>query len=225
MKRVLFTGATGLVGARAVSDLLAANYAVVAVSRNAARLNRLRSLADSERLALIPCDLVDPIEVSKLADHIGGVDVLIHLGNDSPADPSDHKACTGQVVASTNLICAVGSRIDYAIVGSCTSVYGDGAEVVPEDHPTYPSTYYGASQLAGEQLWNLFSVHTGKSVACLRFNAPALQAVRSAQTRDPLKPGNEAIIAEASRVILTMLSAPTSVTINVHPKLHDASHG
>jgi UDP-glucose 4-epimerase len=217
-RQVLITGAAGLVGKRVVSDLAAADYNVTAVIRDAEQRSRLKSPADPRGIVWIACDLADAAEVSRLAGRMGAVDVLVHLAGGPPANSTDHGACTSQVLASTNLICAFGSRIDHAIIGSCTSVYGHSAQAsVPEDHPpTYPTTYHGSGQLAGEQLWHLFSIHTGKPVACLRFDLNALQAARSADGFETLRPGG--IVEEASRAVLSTLSNRKNGILNVYPK-------
>ncbi|MEB3981295.1 NAD(P)H-binding protein [Mycobacterium sp. 663a-19] len=74
--RVLVTGATGYVGSRLVTALLADRHQVVAASRNPARLNRFGWFDD---VAAVRMDACDPASARAALDAAGRVDVIYYL--------------------------------------------------------------------------------------------------------------------------------------------------
>jgi nucleoside-diphosphate-sugar epimerase len=215
MTHILVTGATGQLGRRVVSDLIASNYDVTAVSSNAGRLSKIHPLSDKAKLNLLACNLVDADAVSRSASAVNHINVIVHLASGLPADPYDHATCTEQVIMSINLIGNFGNQIDYAIIGSCTSVYGGPTVTnVDEDHPTYPNTYHGSSQLASEKFWNIFSVNSGKPVTCLRFAPLVARNVDHASTLT-----GKLTLADASRALLSALRTRKTGVFNIYPEI------
>jgi uncharacterized protein YbjT (DUF2867 family) len=74
--RILVTGATGYVGSRLVTALLADQHQVVAASRNPERLNRFGWFDDVAAVAL---DASDPVSAQAALDAAGPVDVIYYL--------------------------------------------------------------------------------------------------------------------------------------------------
>jgi uncharacterized protein YbjT (DUF2867 family) len=74
--RILVTGATGYVGSRLVTALLADQHQVVAASRNPERLNRFGWFAD---VAAVTLDASDPVSTQAALDAAGPVDVIYYL--------------------------------------------------------------------------------------------------------------------------------------------------
>ena len=74
--RILVTGATGYVGSRLVTALLANQHQVVAASRNPKRLKRFGWFADVAAVAL---DASDPVSAQAALDAAGPVDVIYYL--------------------------------------------------------------------------------------------------------------------------------------------------
>ena len=72
----LVTGATGYVGSRLVTALLADQHQVVAASRNPERLNRFGWFDDVAAVAL---DASDPVSAQAALDAAGPVDVIYYL--------------------------------------------------------------------------------------------------------------------------------------------------
>jgi nucleoside-diphosphate-sugar epimerase len=217
MKCVLVTGGTGWLGKRVIQDLITTDYRVVVVSRNAERLQSLQSLGDVDRLRLIPCDLADVDQTSRLTELVNDINVLVHLAGRRPIDPNDHSACTRQVIMSLNLIQDIGPRIDQAVLGSCVSVYGvDAGMRVAANHLTYPRTYHGTSQLACEKFWKLFSISSGKPVACLRFDdfrgtganleSHTYSGTETGGSSSGRESEEEVFLAEASRRVLQIVN-------------------
>lgn len=74
--RILVTGATGYVGSRLVTELLANGHQVVAATRNPERLKRLGWFEDVARVTL---DASDPVSAQAGMDAAGPVDVVYYL--------------------------------------------------------------------------------------------------------------------------------------------------
>lgn len=231
MKRILVTGAAGRLGKRVVQDLIATDYKVIAVFEDPEGLQSLQPLGDGDRLRLISCDLSDADRTSRLAQLVNDINVLVHLAGIRPTDPKDHATCTRQVIISLNLIESIGPRIDHAVLGSSVSVYdvNEGTQVA-ENHPTYPRSYHGASQLACEKFWNLFSISSGKPVACLRFdefsraggNADGHIHFKAETSRDSSNGGEseeDAFLGEASRTLLQTVKGGGNEIVNIYRRV------
>jgi uncharacterized protein YbjT (DUF2867 family) len=74
--RILVTGATGYVGSRLVTELLAEGQQVMAASRNPARLQRLGWLDD---VTAVKLDASDPASAHKAFADAGQIDVVYYL--------------------------------------------------------------------------------------------------------------------------------------------------
>jgi uncharacterized protein YbjT (DUF2867 family) len=74
--RILVTGATGYVGSRLVTELLANQHQVVAASRNPERLRRFGWFDD---VATVTLDASDPASAQAAMDAAGPVDVIYYL--------------------------------------------------------------------------------------------------------------------------------------------------
>lgn len=232
MKHILVTGANGQLGRKVVSDLITTNHNVTATSLRLRQLRKLQSLGGKEELDLIACNLVDTKEVSRLADKIHSIHVIIHLASGPPLDPLDHTSCTNQVIMSLNLIGVFGNQLEHAIIGSCTSVYGEDKEnLFSESHNTYPTSYHGSSQLAVEKFWNLYAKNNSKTVTCLRFSRFKSTSSDNYSEIKPNKDKNivnetsqqEQIktdtISEYSQSIMTYLKTKRAGVYNIYPNI------
>jgi uncharacterized protein YbjT (DUF2867 family) len=74
--RILVTGATGYVGSRLVTALLAEGHQVVAATRNPARLKRF---GWSDDVAPVRLDAADPVSARAAMDAAGPIDVVYYL--------------------------------------------------------------------------------------------------------------------------------------------------
>ncbi|HET9051683.1 MAG TPA: SDR family NAD(P)-dependent oxidoreductase, partial [Candidatus Dormibacteraeota bacterium] len=173
-RRVLVTGGAGFIGST-LCHTLARSGADVTVYDNLATgsLDNLRDGAEVPPPRFLHGDVRDR---ERLARVLGGVDVVYHLAClgvrhsiHSPHENLDVNA-RGTLTVLTQALEARPARVVHV---SSSEVYGT-ARTVPmsEDHPTDPSTVYGAGKLAGECCARALHRCDGLDVVVLRpFNA------------------------------------------------------
>jgi len=152
MTAVLVTGAAGLVGNVVRRKLEQQGRAVVAVDRTD---------RSAEGQPIIPCDVTDIHRLhAVVADH--DIDAIIHCGAYSgPMVARDNPYSMVQVniVGTANMLeLARVHKMRRMVFCSSTSAYGNTPEgLVPEDVALYPTSVYGGSKAASEQLvWTYF---------------------------------------------------------------------
>ena len=156
------TGATGFIGSRLVPLLIANGHDVVAVGRDAARLERF---AGAEAVV---GDLTDP----RVGDAFPRrVDAIVHLAQANAPRPTEAQLFGVNTDGTANLL-------DYAhsadassfVFASSGSVYGGANTPLRETDPPRPNDSYARSKLAAE---DLVRKHGGSMRACiLRLFAP-----------------------------------------------------
>jgi UDP-glucuronate 4-epimerase len=160
-KAVLVTGAAGLVGNVVRQKLEKRGRTVVAIDRTD------RS-ADGQ--PIITCDVTDIHRLhAVVADH--DIDAIIHCGAYSgPMVARDNPYSMVQVniVGTANMLeLARVHKMRRMVFCSSTSAYGNTPEgPVPEDVALYPTSVYGGSKAASEQLvWTYFRQFGVEAVA------------------------------------------------------------
>lgn len=165
LRTILVTGAAGLIG-NAVRDQLEARGAeVIAIDQVA---------ATSEGRELIQCDLTDIHRLHAVV-HRREVSGIIHCGAYSgPMVARDNPYAIVQVnvLGTANVLELARIRgIPRFVFCSSTSAYGDTPKgPVSEDVPLAPTSVYGASKVAGEQLVSSYSNQHGTDGVSLRLS-------------------------------------------------------
>jgi len=172
-ERVLVTGGAGFIGSELVRQLLAEGHKVVVVDNLVN--GRKENLADvlGERCELRVVDLRKKDDLGPL---LVGVQTVFHLAclgvRHSIHDPrSNHEV---NASATLELLSAAReAKIRRFVHVSSSEVYGTAQRIpMNEDHPTFPTTVYGASKLAGECYARAFhATHGFPSVVLRPFNA------------------------------------------------------
>jgi UDP-glucose 4-epimerase len=168
--RVLITGATGVIGAEVVRQLLERGDMVVASGRNLT-LGPLALLGgELERHA---ADIRDSARMKSLIDG-AHAEVVIHLAASLPAtaeaDPVG--AAELNILATVGLFeLAASAGVERFIYASSKSAYGplpQGA-VVDEQYLARPTSCYGATKLAAEIAIGAQALRGGPEACALRF--------------------------------------------------------
>ena len=151
IRKALVTGGAGFIGSELVRQLHAAGADVVVIDdlSTGRRVNLAR--VDGARVRLIVADILDE---RRLTEAMRGVDVVFHLAcrgvRHSLHSPAESHAvnATG---ALTVLEAARRTNVSRLVYVSSSEVYGTARWApMTEDHPTFPTTVYGAAKLAGE---------------------------------------------------------------------------
>jgi len=147
---VLVTGATGALGPQVVAALVAAGYAVRVLARQAPPPGHLPGGVDVQ--------LGDITDASAVAAAIAGCQVVVHMAallhivDPAPALRAEYERIN--VGGTANIVAAaISAGVERLLFFSTIAVYGaSGGHILDENTPPQPTTLYGQSKLAAEQL-------------------------------------------------------------------------
>lgn len=163
-KKILVTGGTGWLGGAVVRALLARGYTVVAA--DVVIHPAFAKLSETEaNLKIASVDLANaPQTIDLLRNETP--DAVVHCAaivavGPCAADPA--KAYRVNVEGTVNLFEAVrAAGVKRVVNVSTEETYGDfQSDVVDEDHPQNPTSIYGATKLASEQVGRVYSRNYG----------------------------------------------------------------
>jgi UDP-glucuronate 4-epimerase len=177
MKAVLVTGGAGFIGSHLVDRLLAEGREVVGIDAFTgyySRRRKERNLESASRkggFRLVEGDLLD-FDLDVL---VRGVDGIVHLAG----EPGVRRSWGGALrrylernVLSTERLLEAAWRngVPRFVYASSSSVYGsDPGHPVDEDYPRRPTSPYGLSKLAAEELIQLYRRERGVPGTILRY--------------------------------------------------------
>jgi UDP-glucose 4-epimerase len=150
-RHVLVTGGAGFIGSELVRQLAEQNAEVVVVDNlvNGRRENLEGVLSD--RVQLVVADIRDDEQMARLLREVQVVFHLACLGvRHSFHSPRENHEVNATATLQL-LALARAAHVSRFVNVSSSEVYGTASQVpMTEDHPTFPTTVYGASKLAGE---------------------------------------------------------------------------
>ena len=158
-QRAVVTGVAGFIGSHLAAALIRAGATVIGIDRRSPRddqvaASNLAALVDEPKLTYVVADL----RTASLDHHFRDVDVAYHLAAIPGVRPSwgarfeDYTSCN--ILATQRVMhAATRLRVPRVVVASSSSVYGttDGSPSTESDPPR-PSSPYGVTKLAAEQL-------------------------------------------------------------------------
>lgn len=172
--RCLVTGAAGFIGSHLCERLLADGHAVTGIDcftsyyPRSVKDRNLASFRDAKHFSLTECDLAaDALTAVRDAEWIFHLAAMPGLAR-SWTHFDDYQRCN--VTATHRLLEAVkgSGHLQKLIYASTSSVYGKYASG-DESLPTRPSSPYGVTKLAGEQLCRIFAEEFGVPAVMLRY--------------------------------------------------------
>lgn len=177
MSRILVTGVAGFIGSHLVDRLLEAGHEVWGVDcftdyypRDAKQRNLSWALS-RERFRFVEGDLLR-LDLDGL---VGGVDGVVHLAGEPGVRSSwgeRFSVYTERNIQTTQRLLEAASRngLERFVYASSSSVYGpDYGKPVAEDTPCRPSSPYGLSKLAAEELVRLYGREHNVPATILRY--------------------------------------------------------
>lgn len=158
-QRAVVTGVAGFIGSHLAAALIRAGATVIGIDRRSPRCDEaaatnLAALVDAPTFTCVVADL----RTAPLDQHVRGADVVYHLAAIPGVRPSwgarfeDYTSCN---ILATQRVMHTATRLGVprVVVASSSSVYGstDGSPSRESDPPR-PSSPYGVTKLAAEQL-------------------------------------------------------------------------
>jgi UDP-glucose 4-epimerase len=170
--RILVIGGAGFVGSHIVDQLLEEPVREVVVLDNFVRGTgeNLSSAAGDPRVLIVDGSILDTELLRQL---MRGTDYVFHLAAlwlyECVHEP--RSAVDVNIVGTFNVIeAAQAAGVKKVVNSSSASVYGDALETpMTEDHPFNNRTTYGATKIAGEQLFRAFNEQHGLDYVGLRY--------------------------------------------------------
>jgi UDP-glucose 4-epimerase len=169
--KVVVTGGTGFIGSHLVERLVREGMDVKVLIRSKSRAENLKEVLSN--IEMIKCDFQDIPEIKKSLDD---AEYLFHLAARVPF--SKHELYTGASsildIADTANIAkiAVAKEIERIVYMSGIVVYGIPQYIpISEEHPTNPTTFYGASKLSGENYLKIYAKEKSLPTVILRASS------------------------------------------------------
>jgi UDP-glucose 4-epimerase len=171
-KRVLALGGAGFIGSHVVEELLREPVAEIVVLDNFVRGSRanVAAAAKDPRVRLVEGSVMDRALLREL---MRDADQVFHFAAlwlfECVEHPRD--AVDVNIGGTFNVIeAAQEAGVEKVVYSSSASVYGDALTLpMAEDHPFNNRTLYGATKIAGEQMFRAFNEQHGLAYVGLRY--------------------------------------------------------
>lgn len=181
-RRVIVTGGAGFIGSHVVDELVARGNQVVVIDdlSTGSLANLDRHLVGDATNGIGPGPTVEFVEAdirdaAAMASLLSRADLVIHMAVACVRTSLNQPEFVHEVNATGTLNVALAAQrnhIGRLVYISSSEAYGTARSVpMSEDHPTEPTTVYGASKLAGEAYVKAMARTYGMDVTVIRpFN-------------------------------------------------------
>jgi UDP-glucose 4-epimerase len=165
MTKVLLTGATGQVGRFLVRKFIKEKVDFIGLD--------ITKKTEFKNLDIITPEITNKKEFERYKKQLEGIDVLVHLASkidvESEVIKSGNTSIDLNLKGTLNLLEYL-PNLKHVCYTSTYMVYGTPDYIpVTENHPTNPTTVYGASKLSTEKFLQIFSSQTNVTVTILRM--------------------------------------------------------
>lgn len=159
-KRVIVTGATGVLGAALVNELTANQIETIVIGHKNSVRNK--SICHNEHVKLLECDLDEIDKLPELLEKQDGFDVFYHLGWAGTKD-RDNVYEQNKNISYTLMALQMAKELDCErfIGAGSQAEYGRWQGVISPDTPTYPEVAYGMAKLCAGQMSRLLASQIG----------------------------------------------------------------
>ncbi|MFQ5578126.1 MAG: NAD-dependent epimerase/dehydratase family protein [Anaerolineae bacterium] len=178
MTTVLVTGATGFLGSYIVDSYVRRGIPVRAMARRTSNLTWLQPHLDAGQATLVYATMTDAASLRRAAQ---GVTHIVHVASViGPNIPLEVYRRVNVEGTRTLLEAAVAEGVERFTLISSVSTYGDGITpggIVTEETPQRPSTPYGQSKLAQQEL--VFEAHRRHGLPVVSLEPPVIYGPRA----------------------------------------------
>ena len=165
---ILVTGGAGYIGSAATKQLLEREHKVIVIDN---LTKGLKKLVD-KKTKFYEADLMDKIGLEKILKE-NQIDAVMHFaGYKAVGESMTNPAKYSQNITGTiNLLDTMTKlKIPKIIYSSSAAVYGESeTEIITEEAPTNPTSYYGFTKLVCEDLIKWYSKIHGIDYVILRY--------------------------------------------------------
>ncbi|MFL5844598.1 MAG: NAD-dependent epimerase/dehydratase family protein [Solirubrobacteraceae bacterium] len=167
MKKVLMTGASGMIGV-SLRDLLRDRYALRLQERPGGK--SIGPAREGEEI--VQADVVD---LAAMRAAVRGVDAVVHLAASASGGTPWEGVLQNNIVGMHTALQAMRQegvrRMVFASTNHVTGYYERELRPCYPDMPVRPDSYYGASKAFGEALARFYVDEYGLAVICLRIGS------------------------------------------------------
>jgi len=208
-KRIMLTGAAGLIGKEVTKGLVAAGYEVLATDLVKDDLSPAQKFVVS--------DLVSADFISQLDFHC---DAIVHLGSiPRPTLASDEETLHNNVIGTYHVFAtAVENNVPLVIYASSLSIYGfawstgTSPDYVPVDekHPLHHFESYALSKEVNERSADMWANRSETAFVGLRFPHTHTDSV-FAEMAQKMREGDKAILDQGAKIFWAYLDLRDAV--------------
>ena len=170
MKKILIIGGTGFIGKKLIQKLASFKYSIYVISRHFVK-------SRYKNIHYIKADLTNLKSLSRIKKYFRNSYLLIDLASYIPQSSSLKSSDQNlkfffniNILGKINLLKVLDNNVKRLIYISTIDVYGDSEGIYTEDSSTNPTSYYGATKLATEKIYQVYCKQKCLKLTILRLS-------------------------------------------------------